>query len=80
MNDSTSSKKYDKELTGQIEFLQKYLPRVNSSLKVTDVQKDYSDGVVLGNLIEFKTQIKNLNSVLSQAIKMGHRQNHVFSQ
>ena len=70
MNDSTFSKKYEKELTGQIEFLQKYLPRVNSSLKVTDVQKDYSDGVVLGNLIEFKTQIKNLNSVLSQAIKI----------
>lgn len=70
MNDSTFSKKYEKELAGQIDFLQKYLPRVDSSLSVIDVQKDYSDGVVLGNLIEFKTQIKNLNSVLSQAIKI----------
>ena len=62
-------KKYDKEIPGQIEFLQKYLPRVDSSLGVQDVQQFYSDGVVRGNLLEFKTMIENLNTVLSQAIK-----------
>ncbi len=70
MNNSTFSKKYEKELPGQIDFLQKYLPRIDSSLSITDVQRDYSDGIIRGNLIEFKTQIKNLNNVLSQAIKI----------
>ncbi|SFW13415.1 hypothetical protein SAMN02910409_0484 [Prevotellaceae bacterium HUN156] len=69
MADNTFSKKYEKELQGQVEFLQKYLPRIDSSLDITDVQRDYSDGVVRGNLVEFKTMIENLNTVLSQAIK-----------
>lgn len=69
MVDNTFSKKYDKELQGQVEFLQKYLPRIDSSLDITDVQRDFSDGVVRGNLLEFKTMIDNLNVVLSQAIK-----------
>ena len=69
MADNTFSKKYEKELQGQVEFLQKYLPRIDSSLDITDVQRDYSDGVIRGNLLEFKTMIENLNVVLSQAIK-----------
>lgn len=69
MNDYSFSKKYEKELQGQVEFLQKYLPRVDKSLDISDVQRDYNDGVVRGNLIEFKTMIDNLNVVLSQAIK-----------
>ena len=56
-------------MQGQVEFLQKYLPRIDSSLDITDVQRDYSDGVIRGNLLEFKTMIENLNVVLSQAIK-----------
>ncbi len=70
MDELLFTKKYDKELQGQVEFLQKYLPRVDSSLDVSDVQKYYSDGVVRGNLLEFKTQIENLNAVLSQTIKL----------
>lgn len=70
MNELTFTKKYDKELQGQVEFLQKYLPRVDNTLDVSDVQKYYSDGVVRGNLLEFKTQIENLNAVLSQTIKL----------
>ena len=70
MDELRFTKKYDKEVPGQIEFLQKYLPRVDSSLDVSDVQKYYSDGVVRGNLLEFKTQIENLNVVLSQTIKL----------
>ena len=69
MADNSFSKKYEKELQGQIEFLQKYLPRIDRSLDVSDVQRDYSDGVVRGNILEFKTLIDNLNVVLSQAIK-----------
>lgn len=70
MDELTFTKKYDKELQGQVEFLQKYLPRIDSSLDVSDVQKYYSDGVVRGNLLEFKIQIENLNIVLSQTIKL----------
>ena len=69
MNENFFSKKYEKELQGQVEFLQKYLPRVDKSLDISDVQRDYSDGIVKGNLLEFKTIIENLNVVLSQAIK-----------
>ena len=70
MDELSFTKKYDKELQGQVEFLQKYLPRVDSSLDISDVQKYYCDGVVRGNLLEFKTQIENLNMVLSQTIKL----------
>lgn len=69
MAENAFSKKYDNELQGQVEFLQRYLPRVDSDLGPSDVQSDYSDGVVHGNIIEFKTLIENLNTVLSQAIK-----------
>lgn len=69
MAENTFSKKYENELQGQVDFLQTYLPRVDSSLDISDVQRDYNDGVVRGNLIEFKTMIENLNMVLSQAIK-----------
>ena len=69
MAENTFSKKYENELQGQVDFLQTYLPRVDSKLDISDVQRDYSDGVVLGNLLEFKLLIENLNVVLSQAIK-----------
>ncbi|MBQ8703446.1 MAG: hypothetical protein IJ524_03610 [Bacteroidales bacterium] len=69
MAENTFSKKYENELQGQVDFLQTYLPRVDSSLDISDVQRDFSDGVVRGNLLEFKLLIENLNVVLSQAIK-----------
>lgn len=69
MEEKTFTRKYEKELQGQVDFMQKYLPRVDSSLDISDVQRDYSDGVIRGNLLEFKTLIENLNTVLSQAIK-----------
>lgn len=69
MEEKTFSKKYEKELQGQVEFLQKYLPRIDKSLDISDVQRDFSDGIVRGNLLEFKTIIDNLNMVLSQSIK-----------
>lgn len=69
MEELSFSKKYEKELQGQVEFLQKYLPRIDKSLDLSDVQRDYNDGVIRGNLLEFKTLIDNLNVVLSQSIK-----------
>lgn len=69
MADIAFEKKYDSELQGQVEFLQKYLPRVDSKLSIKDIQQVNSDGVIRGNLIEFKILIENLNVVLSQAIK-----------
>ena len=70
MTETSFTKKYDNELQGQVEFLQKYLTRIDKTLDVSDVQHDYSDGVVRGNLLEFKLLIDNLNAVLSQAIKI----------
>ena len=69
MEEIVFTRKYEKELQGQVDFMQKYLPRVDPSLDISDVQRDYSDGVIRGNLIEFKTLIENLNTALSQAIK-----------
>ena len=69
MAENLFTKKYEKELQGQVEFLQKYLPRIDSSLDVSNIQRDYTDGVIRGNLLEFKILIENLNTVLSQAIK-----------
>lgn len=69
MAEKAFTKKYENELQGQVDFLQTYLPRVDKTLDISDVQRDYSDGVVRGNLLEFKTLIENLNTVLSQAIK-----------
>jgi len=63
------SKKYTDEKTGQKEFLEIYLPRVDRNLSVKDVLTDYTDGVINGNILEFKTNINNLNVVLFQTIK-----------
>lgn len=57
------------ELEGQKNFYETYLPRVDSSLTEDDIKNNYNDGVVNGNLLEFKNQISDLNSVLFQTIK-----------
>lgn len=57
------------EREGQIDFYSRFLPRIDSSLKMEDVISDSNDGVVNGNLIEFKKEIKNLNAALFQGIK-----------
>ena len=60
---------YTTELHGQTNFYQTYLPRVNKDLTIDEIQNNYTDGIVNGNLLEFKLQISDLNSVLFQAIK-----------
>lgn len=62
-------KKYDDEKTGQREFYSDYLPLIDSSLTIEDVLVDNSDGILNGNIIEFKTNINDLNNVLFQTIK-----------
>ena len=56
-------------MEGQHDFFTTYLPRVDRTLDITNIQNDYSDGVVNGNIVEFKVHIDSLNSVLYQAIK-----------
>lgn len=69
MGERKTYQNYENELTAQVSFLEQYLPMVDRNLKVDDVQNDYNDGVVNGNILEFKLVINNLNAVLFQAIK-----------
>lgn len=64
-----SQRNYTNELEGQHDFFTTYLPRVDRALDISNIQNDYSDGVVNGNIVEFKLHIDSLNSVLFQAIK-----------
>ena len=61
--------KYTLERDGQLDFYSAVLPRVNPALKVEDILSDDTDGVLNGNLLEFKLHVKNLNAVLFQCIK-----------
>ena len=62
-------KKYTLELDGQRDFYQTYLPRVDKTLTLEQILTDNTDGVLNGNLLEFKLNINDVNSVLFQAIK-----------
>lgn len=62
-------KKYTVELEGQRDFYESYLKIVDSSISVDDVFEDNTDGILKGNLLEFKLNINDLNAVLFQAIK-----------
>lgn len=61
--------KYTLELDGQLDFYKTYLPRVNKDLTIEQIQTDNTDGVLNGNLLEFKLNINDLNSVLFQSVK-----------
>ena len=60
---------YDYELEGQQDFFNKILLRVDNTLTIEDIQKDNTDGVLNGNILEFKLNINDLNSVLFQSVK-----------
>lgn len=60
---------FSNEVDGQLKFYQDYLPLVDKNLTTDDILSDYTDGVVNGNLLEFKVIINGINSVLFQAIK-----------
>jgi len=61
--------KYTNELDGQQDFYKSYLARIDKSLTIKDILSDNNDGVLNGNLIEFKLIINDLNVVLFQSIK-----------
>ncbi len=62
-------KKYTVELEGQRDFYASYLPLVDRTKTIDEVLIDNTDGVLFGNLLEFKKHINDLNSALFQAIK-----------
>lgn len=61
--------KYSLERDGQIDFYNRFLPRINSDLKIDEIISDNNDGVLNGNLLEFKLHVTDLNSALFQCIK-----------
>ena len=62
-------KQYQIESDGQVDFYKGYLPIIDKSISVDDILSDNNDGVLNGNILEFKLYISDLNSVLFQAIK-----------
>lgn len=61
--------KYILERDGQLDFYKAFLPRVNPDLGIDEILADNNDGVLNGNLLEFKLHITDLNAVLFQCIK-----------
>lgn len=62
-------KKYNNELEGQKDFYNDYLPLIDRNITVDEVFLYNTDGVLNGNLLEFKLNINDLNAVLFQTIK-----------
>lgn len=60
---------FNNEFEGQLEFYNDYLPLIDSNLSMDDVVEGNHDGVVNGNIIEFKMNISDINMVLFQSIK-----------
>ena len=61
--------KYFLERDGQIDFYNRFLPRVAPTLDLDEILSDNNDGVIHGNLLEFKLHVTDLNAVLFQCIK-----------
>ncbi len=60
---------YETEREGQIEFYRAFLPLINPELSLDDILADDNDGVLNGNLLEFKLRVNDLNAVLFQCVK-----------
>lgn len=63
------TEKYSTEKQGQIDFFNDYLKLVDKNLILDDILNDNTDGVINGNILEFKLKINSLNEVLFQTIK-----------
>ncbi len=61
--------KYLLERDGQFDFYKAFLPRIDPNLKIEDILSDNNDGVLNGNLLEFKLHVTDLNVALFQCIK-----------
>ncbi len=53
-----SQRIYTDELEGQHDFFTTYLPRVDKALDISNIQNDYSDGVVNGNIKTLANMVK----------------------
>ncbi|MDR0677002.1 MAG: hypothetical protein LBF97_08215 [Elusimicrobiota bacterium] len=62
---------YNNEKEGQINFFSAYKKYIASikDKKIDDILIEYSDGVINGNILEFKLVINDINRVLFQVIK-----------
>lgn len=69
ITENITKKLFQNEREGQIAFYNDFLPLINSELTMDDVLEDNHDGIVNGNLLEFKIIINDLNKTLFQAIK-----------
>ena len=49
--------KYILERDGQLDFFKVFLPRVNPALDIDEILADNNDGVINGNLLEFKLHV-----------------------
>lgn len=61
--------KYILERDGQLDFYKAFIPRVDPQLDISEILSDNNDGVINGNLLEFKLHVTDLNAVLFQCIK-----------
>ena len=62
-------KYFSSEREGQLEFFYDYLKLIDKNLILDDILNDNTDGVINGNILEFKLKINSLNEVLFQTIK-----------
>lgn len=60
---------YNTEREGQIDFFKTFLPLIAPNLSLDDILADDNDGVLNGNLLEFKLRVNDLNAVLFQCVK-----------
>ena len=63
--------KYSTEKEGQIAFFKTYQPYISQIKDKTleDILLQYTDGIIGGNILEFKLNISDINKVLFQTIK-----------
>lgn len=60
---------FNTEREGQLDFYQTFIPLVDPELSIDDILADDNDGVLNGNLLEFKLRVSDLNAVLFQCVK-----------
>lgn len=61
--------RYVLERDGQLDFYRVFLPRVDPKRELDEILSDSNDGVINGNLLEFKLHVADLNAALFQCIK-----------
>jgi hypothetical protein len=64
-------KNYKSEFAGQHDFFESYKSRINGyqNLELKDILFNHTDGVINGNILEFKLKINDIAKTLFQAIK-----------